>query len=137
MGITYPASVFNGAFPKMSLNITNNDDYILAEYSTGMDYWEIMDGIPKLISMPEFKDKNDIWLFRDGQMKMLYSDLQNIKNSVEQLHPKDSKAKKTAIVTETGLQHSLATLYADIGKNLPREIRVFSDLNSARDWIAS
>ena len=115
--------------------ITANDDYILAEYSTGMDYWEIMDGISKLFSMPEFKDKNDIWVFRDGQIRMLYTDLYQIKNSVEQLHPKGSKGKKTAIVTETGVQHSLATLYSDIGKDLPREIRVFSDLKSARAWI--
>ncbi len=121
----------------MPLNITKSDDYILAEYSTGMDYWEIMDGISKLFSIPEFKDKNDIWLFRDGQIKILYSDLNNIKDSVEKLHPKGSRGKKTAIVTETGLQHSLATLYSDIGKDLPREIRVFSDLSSAKDWVTS
>ena len=41
----------------MPLNITNSDDYILAEYSTGMDYWEIMDGISKLFSIPELKIK--------------------------------------------------------------------------------
>ena len=82
--------------------------------------------------MPEFKDKNDIWLFKDGQMKMLYTELHNIKNSVEQFHPKGFKGKKTAIVTETGVQHSLATLYSDIGKDLPREIRVFSDLKSEK-----
>ena len=121
----------------MPLDITSKDEYILAEYSTGMDYWEIMDGISKLCSMPEFKDKNDIWVFRDGQMKMLYSDLQQIKNSVEQIHPIGSTGKKTAIVTETGVQHSLATLYSDIGADLPREIRVFSDLKSAKDWVTT
>ena len=42
---------------------------------------------------------------------------------------------KNAIVTKTGVQHSLATLYSDIGKDLPREIRVFSDIKSAKDWI--
>ena len=121
----------------MPLNITNSDDYILAVYSTGMVYWEIMDGISKLFSIPEFKDKHDIWVFRDGQIKILYSDLNRIKDSVEKLHPKGSEGKKTAIVTETGLQHSLATLYSDMVKNLPREIRVFSDLSSAKDWVTS
>jgi hypothetical protein len=119
----------------MTLKTTTKQDYILVEYSTGMDYWEIIESIPKLFSMPEFKDKNDIWVFRDGQMKMLYTDLNNIKNSVEKLYPEGSKGKKTAIVTETGVQQSLATLYSDIGKDLPREIRVFSDLKSAEDWI--
>ena len=64
----------------MPLNITNNDDNILVEFSTGMDYWEILEGIFKLSFMPEFQDKNDIWVFRDGQMKMMYTDLYNIKD---------------------------------------------------------
>ena len=119
----------------MPLKTTTKQDYILVEHLTGMDYWEIIESIPKLFSIPEFKDKNDIWLFRDGKMKMLYTDLYQIKDSVEQLYPKDSKGKKTAIVTATGVQQSLATLYSDIGKDLPREIRVFSDLRSAEDWI--
>ena len=119
----------------MPLNININDDFILVESTAGMDYWEIMEGISKLFSMPEFKDKNDVWVFKDGQLKMLFSDLYNIKDSVEKLYPKGSKDKKTAIVTETGVQNSLATLYSDLGKDLPRAIRVFSDLESAINWI--
>ena len=79
--------------------------------------------------------KNDIWKFKAGQMKILFSDLYNIKDSVKKLYPESSTGKKTAIVTENGIQHCLATLYSDIGKNLPREIKVFSDLKSAIDWI--
>ena len=119
----------------MPLNVTNTDDYILVEFSKGMDYWGIMAGISKLFSMPEFKDKNDVWVFKDGQLKMRYTDLYSIKDSVAKLYPKDSKGKKTAIITETGVQYSLATLYSDIGKDLPREIRIFSNLKSAKDWI--
>ena len=96
----------------MPLNININDDFILVESTAGMDYWEIMEGISKLFSMPEFKDKNDVWVFKDGQMKVLFSDLYNIKDSVEKFYPKGSKDKKTAIVTETGVQNSLATLYS-------------------------
>jgi hypothetical protein len=51
------------------------------------------------------------------------------------LYPEDSKGKKTAIVTETAVQYSLMTLYSEIGTDLPREIRVFSDLKSATDWV--
>jgi hypothetical protein len=85
--------------------------------------------------MPEFKDKNDVWVFKDGPLKMYFTDLYSIIDSVAKLYPEGSKAKKTAIITETGVQHSLATLYSDIGKDLPRKIRVFSDLKSAIDWI--
>lgn len=119
----------------MSLNINSTDEYIIVEFSKGMDFWEIMESIPKLCSRPEFKDTNDIWVFRDGQLLILYSDLYYVKNAAEKFYPKVSKGKKTAIVTVTGIQHSLATLYSDIGKDLPRKIRVFSDLQSAENWV--
>jgi hypothetical protein len=136
VGLAYLVRDFQGATSlKMPLNITDKDSYILVEPSKGMDYWEIMEGISKLFSMPEFKDKNDVWVFKDGPLKMYFNDLYSIIDSVAKLYPEGSKAKKTAIITETGVQHSLATLYSDIGKDLPRKIRVFSDLKSAIDWI--
>lgn len=119
----------------MSLKITANQDYILVEPSAGLDYWEILEGISKVFSMPDFKYKNDVWVFREGQVKIQYTDLYKVKDSVRVLYPKDSIGSKTAIVAETGIQQSLAKLYSGIGKDLPREIRVFSDLKSATDWI--
>jgi hypothetical protein len=44
--------------------------------------------------MSEFKDKNDVWVFKDGQLKMLFTDLYSIKDSVKKLYPQDSKGKK-------------------------------------------
>jgi hypothetical protein len=85
---------------KVPLNITNNDDYILIESSAGVDYWVIMEGISILFSMPEFKDKNDIWVFKDGQLKMLYSDLYNIKDKDQKPYPEGYKGTKTSIITE-------------------------------------
>jgi hypothetical protein len=119
----------------MTLKITDKDDYILVEPSDGMDYWEILEAIPALFLMPQFKDKDDIWVFRKGQMRIHYSDLNTLKGVAEKLHPEESNGRKTAIVTETGSQQALASIYADIGKDLPREIKIFSDLKLAEDWI--
>jgi hypothetical protein len=119
----------------MSLKFTNNSDYILIESSTGMDFWEIMKGIPKLISMPEFKNKNDIWEFRSNQIKMSFADLQKIKNLVEKICPQNCKGTKTAIVVRNGFQQTYATLFSDICNDIQRKIRVFSDLKPAENWI--
>jgi len=119
---------------EMSIKLTSNYNYILVELSTGMDYWEIMEAISKLFSMPASKNKNDIWTFRSAQMKMSYADLYEIKDFAIKLCPKDTESTKTAIVAESGIQQCLATLYSDICKDLPREIRVFSDFNSAKEW---
>ena len=119
----------------MPLTITNKDDYILVESSTGMDYWEIVEGIAKIFTMPEFKSKNDIWVFREGQFKLTFADLNKIKELAGNNYPKDSNGSRTAIVAETGMQHSLAIMYSEMGKDLPRKIRVFPDLESAEGWI--
>jgi len=121
----------------MPLHITARDDYILVEPEIGMDYWEIIDGLLKIFSMPEFEDRGDIWVFRDGPMQMLYTDIYKIHDVAVKFYPSVSRDRKTAIVTETGIQRSLATLYSKIGKNLKRQIRVFSDLKSAEKWIVA
>ena len=117
------------------MRITTKKKYMLVEPSKGMKFLEIMEGIAKLFSMPEFKDKNDIWVFREGQIELVYNDLYKIKDSAEKLYPKGTRGKKTAIVAETGVQQSLAILYCDISKDLPRKLKVFSELKSAEDWI--
>ena len=58
---------------EMLLKLTNKNDYILVELPTGMDYWEIVEGISKLALMPDHRSKNDIWVFRSGQIKMAYT----------------------------------------------------------------
>jgi len=121
----------------MSLKFTNHHDYILIESSTGMDFWDIMEGIPKLFSMPEYKYKNDIWVFTSGQIKMAYADLYTIKKLVDEICSHNSKGTKTAIVAENGLQKSVGVFYSDISKDLPRKIRVFSELESAKHWITT
>lgn len=132
---THPVSSnYNTCF-KMPLKITIKENYILIESSAGMVYWDIIEGILKLFAMPEFRNKNDIWLFKNGQLKMMYSDLHNIKDMAEKLYPDGSKGTKTAIVTQTAVQHSLAALYSDLAEGLPRKVKVFPDLRSAKAWI--
>ena len=43
---------------------------------------------------------------------------------------------KTAIVVETGLHLGIAEEFARIVKDLPCDIRVFSNIRSAEDWIS-
>ena len=120
---------------QLGLKITTREDHILVEPSKGIVYWEVVFGLSKLLSMPEFHDRNDVWVFRKGKMDIAFSDLYKIKEYVKQNCPKTVKEKKTAIVVETGMQRSLAELYAEIEEELPHEIRVFSDFKSAEEWI--
>jgi hypothetical protein len=66
---------------------------------------------------------------------LLYDDLYKLKDLVAEHFPKNLKGHKTALVTETGFIAGLAETYAGIAKELDVEVRVFSDLNSAKEWI--
>ena len=120
---------------ELGLNITTRDDYILVEPSKGIDFLEVLSGLSKLLSMPKFHEKYDIWIFREGKMDIAYTDLFKIKEYVINNFPQSALKKKTAIVVETGMQRSLAELYARIEEDLPHEIRVFSDFKKAEKWI--
>jgi len=48
--------------------VKSTADYILVEPPKGIDFLEVLFGLSKLLSMPKFHDKNDIWVFREGKM---------------------------------------------------------------------
>ena len=115
--------------------ITIKKDYILVEPSKGVNYWEIYEGVGELLTMKEFPRKNDVWVFRNGPVRLSYEDLYKLKDFVTVHYPKNFKGHKTAIVVETGFQSALSKIYAIITDVLPFEIKVFSDIQSAENWI--
>ena len=101
----------------------------------GLDFWEIFLALGRLIPMREFQEKNDIWVFREGYIDFVYADLLRLKEFVKKHYPANAKGEKTAIVAGTNTQLILAQSYANIGRDLPRRIKVFTDFKSAEDWI--
>ena len=118
------------------IEIKNKKSYILIEPPDGTNFWDIMKGIVTLFTMPAYQEKNDIWVIRNGHPDFLCSDLHEIKNFADEHYPKTAKARKTAIVVETELQRELANEYAQISKDLSREIKVFPNLKFAEEWIS-
>ena len=117
------------------MEIINQKNYILIKPSKGILFKEILEGLSRLFSMHEYREKNDIWLFRDGRLGILFADLYELKDFAEKHCPKSIKGGKTAIVVEGGLQQSMATLYIAINKDISRQLKVFKDFNSAEEWI--
>ena len=120
---------------KQKLEIISEKDYILVIPPDGLDFWEIFLAVGRLFPMREFQLKNDIWVFREGHIDFLYHDLFRLKEFVINHYPANAKAKKTAIVAGTNMQRRLAQSYANIGRDLPRKIKVFTDFKSAEEWI--
>jgi hypothetical protein len=118
----------------MAPKLTIKKDYILVEPQRN-EYWEIWETIGRLIKMPEYQDKNDIWVFHEGPIDIVYDDLYKLRDFIEKNYPENATRSKTAMVVALGLHASLAESFALIAKDLPYEIKVFFDLQSAEDWI--
>ncbi len=119
----------------MEPKITVKKDYILVEPKE-REFWKIIESLVKLFKMPEYLNKDVIWLFSKGPLETTYDDLYKIKEFVKNNLPEKIKSdKKVAIVVETGLHAAMASEYANIVKDLPQEFKVFSDLHAAKNWI--
>jgi len=117
------------------IEIVPKEDYILVKPPAGVNFWDIFMTIGKLLPMPEYQEKNDIWIFRDGGVTLNFSDLQKLKDFSRENIPKKAKGKKTALVVSTGFQRGLAESFATVGEKHPRQLMVFSDLKKAEDWV--
>ena len=121
----------------MPAKITIKEAYILVEPQS-TEYWELMEALGRLFKMPEYLEKNTIWLSPDDRLRVSYEDLYKIRDVIAKFYPKSTKQNnKTAIVVKTGLQDSVADSYAKIIEGLPFEAGVFFDLQSAEDWIVN
>ena len=119
----------------MSPEISIKKDYILIEPKAGTDYSEIKRGVARLFYIHEIPEKNRIWVFREGPEKFSYDDLHKLRDIIRENYPNGHKINKTAIVIESEFQSSMAESFAQIAKDLPFEIRVFSDFQAAEDWV--
>ncbi len=119
----------------MSPEITIKKDYVLIEPKEGTNYWEIQRGVGRLFYVEGIPDKNRIWVFREGPEQFSYDDLHKLRDIIKENYPNDHKINKTAIVVESGFQSSMAESFRQVAKDLPFEIRVFSDFQAAEDWV--
>ena len=120
----------------MAPSLTIKKEYIMVEPQTN-EYWEIWEAIGRLIKMPEYPDKNVVWLFKDNPVQISYDDLYKLKDFIKDNYPANATRSKTAIVVESALHASLAESFALIAEDLPYEIKVFVDVKTAETWIKS
>lgn len=120
---------------KMAPRLTIKKDYILFEPQANA-YWEIWEAIGRLLKMPEYLDKNVIWVFHESPINLVYDDLYKLRDFIQDNYPDKATRSKTAMVVVSGLHTGIAESFAQIAKDLPWEIRVFSNIRSAEEWIA-
>jgi len=70
----------------MTSVLTIKNDYILIEPQEN-DYWEIWVAVGRLLKIPEYPDKNVIWVFQEGPIDFAYDDLYKLKDFIRENYP--------------------------------------------------
>ena len=120
----------------MEPNIKVKDDYILVEIEEG-EYLEILISLGSLFKMPEYLNKDVIWIFQEAPLKTSYDDMHKLRDFVKNHYPANSAKpdKKAALVVKSGLHKAMAEEYVKIVNGHGPEFRVFSDVGTAEEWI--
>lgn len=119
----------------MPPQITIKKDYILIEPKEGIAFREIRQGLARLYFVKGMPEQNRIWIFREGPQDLTNKDLNRLKNMVRDYYPADSSIRKTALVVISDRQAKLAESFIKIAEELPQQIKLFSNLADAEDWV--
>ena len=91
--------------------------------------------LKEVMSHPNYPHKNAIYDYRKATIGLSGFEFPEIVKYVELLYPQQTTRTKTAIIVSSGLQIGIMEAYKDIGKNLPFEIEIFWDIETAEKWV--
>jgi hypothetical protein len=116
-------------------SIHNQESHISVRFSGDVNDTSLLQAVHDVASLPEYAFKNDVWIFTDCPAFVSYSKFGPVIMNIENMYLANASRTKTAIVTTTGYNTALASIFAREAASLPYEIRVFSDIDSAEAWI--
>ena len=94
----------------------------------------IMDCSKELSVQSDYPEKNRIYDLREATVEVSGFRLSEIANFTQMMYPKNAPDSKTAIVVSPGFQKSIAEAFKEFEKNLPYQIKIFLDAESAKKW---
>ena len=118
------------------MSLIEKNDYIIVQPQEA-EYFEILNIFGNLLKTAGSENKDIIWDFRNAPLKMDYAQLSKLKEVIKDNYPTHTKPdRKLALVVEGGFNSALAKEYIRIANGMGPEYKIFSDLDSAEEWIA-
>ncbi len=109
--------------------------FIRVTFSGDVDAHQLYLAVDKVKTLESYRDKNDLWIFRDCSTSFSHSSLMGLVTAIGQDYPASAGRTKTAIVATSGLLTALAELFRQAALDLPYTIRIFNNPSSAEAWL--
>ena len=123
----------------MQYELDNSHDRYIRVTVTGiLDRVVLMQATSELVNLPEYAIKHALWDLREAAMGLTFSDLKEIVGVLRLYKPgRKDFADKSAILVPGRMNRAMADIFVSLARSLPFKYRVFSDVESALDYLSS
>ena len=116
-------------------HISDTEKYLKVEFNGQMDLPTITRAINATMDRPDYPHRNDIWVLEGSDLALQFENLAQITEMIKGRYPVNATRTKTALVASPGFNASIAQLWIESAQVLPQEIKMFSGLKPAEDWV--
>jgi hypothetical protein len=116
--------------------IINEAAYIIITFNDHLSFSALLDAFLRIAELPGYEYKNRIWIFRQNdEASLSLSTISSVIPVIMGLDPQKKRKSKVAIVLQNGFHSAVTGLFAQEGKTGARHIDLFSNLDSAVQWV--
>lgn len=116
--------------------IHEEDNHYVIEIIGRANLEVVTDAIRDSFSRPDYFLKNDIYIFSSEFFDVQIKDLELLTQFILENLQVTSHRKKSALVVPAGFNMAVAEVWAGESDHLPYELKLFSELKAAQDWVA-
>ena len=113
------------------------EDHIYVKFSGKITSEVITHIIDAVMGLDTYAVKNDVYDFREAETYFDLSTLDDVVDGVKKKYPAGATRAKSAFIVDTETNKAIVKLFQEAAKDLPFEIEIFDDVESAVNWVRS
>lgn len=115
--------------------ISSPGEFILVQFSEEILYPQVVSAVEETMAREDYSRLNDIWVLDGKLVDIRLDQFDLIVQAVQKVYPSNAKRSKTALVASSGFIEAIAREFLKAADSLPQELRLFSNLDEAKDWV--
>ena len=116
-------------------DVSRQGPHLLITFGPTIDRATLLAAIDAVMARPDYPHSNDIWVLGDAVIFISHEDFEAITGAIEDAYPASAIRTRTALVTSSGFNTVIASMWCEEAKRLPFQVRVFDTVEAAEDWV--
>jgi hypothetical protein len=117
--------------------IDNGKNLVVVEIFGVANYEITIAAIKEAYDQPGYFKKNNIWIFPGEYFEVKVDQLDLVTKYILENYPEGLPRIKSALVVPPGFNMAIIEVWASNADQLPYDVKVFTTVGDAKDWIAA